>query len=423
MKLDSVLQFVRRTADGSRKLVVRAWRHPAPRVALKRGVKGARTLARLVVSSALGAWRHPRTRSIGRAARRGLRIALFAGVIAGVTLGVGETCFVRVPAGVLAVRQSRLGEGVEARDYGPGLYFSLPWTARWHFLPERTHYLTFANQPLEGEQSLLKVRTKDGNVARVEVTVPYRIRSGQGHQLVSAGLRSAYEKRVRAAIETVLLAELANLSSDDYASSDRRLARAENALNVLNDRLAELFVEAESVQLQGVYFPVDYEQKLQSKQLLRQETLLGEARSELDDRKAVVLRLQTEIDEEERDVRARVQGELEALRATARLETARLRRETAQARRRIDAKAATDCTRGRKEGEAAAAPANGDRTGAFAAIYETRGGRLYLANIAAASLRLDELVLDSRAVGLPLMLDPSAVVGLLTGEPKVAGTD
>ncbi|MEM7518332.1 MAG: SPFH domain-containing protein, partial [Planctomycetota bacterium] len=377
-----------------------------------RVVSGVLWTARLLQRT----WRSEKRRRLTRWSGRALKISLAGGVLAALTLAVFHYGFDRIPPGVIAVKQSRMGDGVEPRDYGPGLHFSVPGVHLWHMLPDRMHYLSFASQPMESERPLLKVRTKDGNVARVEVTVPFRIREGEGHELVAEGLRTAYRTRVQARIEKVLLSELANLSSDDFADTDLRLERAGLTLDAMNEVLEPLHVRAESVQIHGVYFPSDYEEKLQAKQLLRQEANLEEARRLMNERTAEVERIETEIDLEERNLRAEAAKVTEELRAASRLSVVRIHRSSREEVGALEAKAFADADRARQAGEAAIDRANAERFGQFAAIYETRGGKLYLARQAAESLNIQAVTLDPRAEGTPLLFDPEAVVDLLTGK-------
>ena len=93
----------------------------------------------------------------------------------------------------------------------------------------------------------LSIRTRDNNETSIEITVPYRIREGEGHALVAMGLRTGYRTRVNETVKNVLRTELAQLSSEDYQDTDTRLGRAQAVLPLLNEQLAKFHVEALSI--------------------------------------------------------------------------------------------------------------------------------------------------------------------------------
>ena len=330
--------------------------------------------------------------------------------------GAFALCVHRVPPGTIAVKQVRFGNGgLVERDYSTGLHFSVWGIHEWHDLPERTQYLTYANQPLDGERELLKVRTKDGNVARVGVTVPYRIRPGSGWRLVSQGLKRAYEGRVRRAVEKALLQELANLSSNDFADTDMRIARAESTLALLNDVLREFHIEAERVLINGVYFPGDYEQKLQEKQLHAQEAIMKEALVAMEKEKELIQLEKADIEAEERRIRGQMDLEIEEMKAEAEREIAAIRQERIRYRGRREGQALAEYDRIVSEGESAIDQANAYKSQQFAEVYRTKGGRMYLASLAAANLKIDQVTLNSNDPDVPSVLDFDELIGLLVG--------
>lgn len=353
-----------------------------------------------------------------RSVRRGLRIGLTGGLLALLVGGAFALCAHRVPPGTIAVRHARFfSTGVDRVDYTMGLHFGLRGLHGWHYLPGRTMYLTYANQPLPGELGLLKVRTKDGNVARVGVSVPYRIVDGEAHQLVAEGLKEAYADRVRATVEKILLQELANLSSTDFATTDVRRARAEATLEVLNRELAEIHVRAEGVFLQSVYFPSDYEQKLQQTQLLAQQMIMNRALVEYENAKQDIGIERARIDSAERELRGDIDLLMEQDKADAELEIARIRQGFLRYRGQREGQAMADYDRIVSEGESAVDRANAYRTKKFAEVYQTPGGRMYLASMAAGNLNIDDVTLNSNDPDVPTILDLDELLELLVGTP------
>jgi hypothetical protein len=210
---------------------------------------------------------------LARAIRRPLlvvgRDAGLAALIAVLLLFAASFSFVKVQPGTVAVRQANWGSdsGIEQEDHPPGLYFSPRFLESWHHLDTRTHTVSFSWESEGGQFPILEVRTREGNSAQVAVTVPFRIVAGEAYRIVEDGIKLSWERRVRTTVEKALLEELAQLGSDDFANTDRRLEVCATALKKLNSQLASHHVEADGVFITGVYFPSTYEKKRQQRQL------------------------------------------------------------------------------------------------------------------------------------------------------------
>ena len=390
--------------------------------------RGSRRLARIAARGLRGASRAAvdlsRTSAarrgagaVRRAARHALPVGAVATLAAALALGVLGLGFQRVPAGAIGVRQTTWGgAGIEARDYTRGLYVSIRGLHTWHMLERRTHLLTFAWSSEGGADDILHVRTKDGNVARVAAFVPYRIRPGEGHRLVADGLKERYLEQARATVEKVLLAELANLSSEDLVSSEVRLARAADTLPLMNQRLAPLHLEAETIQLTMVLFPPAYEKKLQEKQLTAQEGKLAEAAAQVEEELRPSL-LAREIESLEKETAAEWDKRIEELRAERRAEIARVALEADAYDKERRSQAQTEYDAAVAAGDLELARAEALRAELELEAYASAGGRIALARRAAENLNIRTVLLDSRDPRVPLALDLDQIVRLLVGQP------
>ena len=347
--------------------------------------------------------------------RYGVRVAGLTLGLAALALGGGWLLLERVEPTSIGVRQARFGGGLEERDFEPGLHVGLRPFDSWYFLDARTHIVAFAHRSDGGSDPMLRVRTKDGNVARVAASVPYRIRAGEGHRLVAKGLRTTYPELVRATVKKTLLVEFAHLSSDDLCDTDTRTARVRETLPKLNQALAEYHVEAESIELRMVFFPQEYEQTLQKKQLSRQLGLLAEAEKELKDAERLVGQVEMEIEGAVQVLHAERKQEIARIVADHQKEIAPIQARTVAYKETRAAEAQAEYDRLVAEGEIALHEAEAERTGLLAAAYASPGGRLYLAREAAHRLRVKEVTLDSNDPRVPSMLDLDELVRLLVG--------
>jgi SPFH domain / Band 7 family len=194
---------------------------------------------------------------------------------------IPSVLFTTVAPGTVGVRQSALS-GVSDEDLEPGWRVRIPGLHKVIELPSRYIMLEYVAD--EGGQSL-QIRTKDNNIVGLDVSVPVRVRPGEAHQVVEAGnhtLDSEGRQRfLRLAQETtvsVLRERLAELDSPGFYTTDRRVAVTQKTLELLNQALAELHLEAEAVLVRAVTFRTEYENQLQQIQLNEQNKLLDQAR-------------------------------------------------------------------------------------------------------------------------------------------------
>jgi regulator of protease activity HflC (stomatin/prohibitin superfamily) len=191
-----------------------------------------------------------------------------------------------VRPGDVAVRQNNFS-GVSERDITPGFAMRLPGVHKIHVLPSRYSFLSYSSEA-EGAGGSLQIRTRDNNIVLLDVSVPYRIIPGQAFEVVKAGNHIAdgsgtfrYQRLAQETTVSVLREQLADLTSSEFYSTERRLEVADRALKMLNESLAPLHVEAERVLIRAVTFRPEYEKQLQQIQLNEQNKLLDGAREKV----------------------------------------------------------------------------------------------------------------------------------------------
>lgn len=190
--------------------------------------------------------------------------------------------FTRVDPGVVGVRRSAAA-GVVPEDLGPGWRLRVPAYHKIIYLPSTYFFLDYTNDD-RGPQEPLEIRTKDNNTVTIDVSVPVRIKPGHAHRLVATGNhikdggRYRYQRLAEQTAVSVLREELANLDSDGFYSTERRLAISEKSLELLNKHLGELHLEAQAVLIRAVRFRPEYERQLGQIQLNEQNKLLDHAR-------------------------------------------------------------------------------------------------------------------------------------------------
>jgi hypothetical protein len=206
-------------------------------------------------------------------------------VIAFVLLVLGKALFINnVEFGNIGVRVSNVG-GVHEEDLGAGWRSEVVGVQKIWQLPGYYQFLNFTGP------EALEIRTKDNNIVKLDISVPYRIQPGSAHQVVMAGNHVGdgnggyrYQRLMRETTIGILRANLADLQSSDFYDTERRVAVAVETSKVLNEELAPLHLETKEVLMRASYFRVEYEQQLAQIQLNEQSKLLDGARTDVADR-------------------------------------------------------------------------------------------------------------------------------------------
>jgi regulator of protease activity HflC (stomatin/prohibitin superfamily) len=189
-----------------------------------------------------------------------------------------------VEMGHVGVRRSNVG-GVLEQDLAPGWRLEVTGLHKVVELPSTYQFLDFT------DAEALEIRTKDNNIVSLDISLPYRITPGQAHEIVEAGNHVEdgkggyrFQRLTRDTTIGVLREHLADLQSSDFYDTDRRAKVANRTLELLNERLEPLHVEANAILIRSVFFPPAYEQQLMQIQLNAQNKLLDGARKQVADK-------------------------------------------------------------------------------------------------------------------------------------------
>jgi hypothetical protein len=199
---------------------------------------------------------------------------------------VPRACTSRVKQGQVGVRQSA-ASGVDKEDMGPGRHMAVPGLHKMIMLPSSYFFLDYAQ---DGELGELSIRTRDNNSVRIDVTVPVRIKRGEAHSIVAAGnhikdgARYRYQRLAAETVVSVLREELATLDPAQWYVTDDRIAATDKALELLNEALTPLHLEAQAVLIREIRFTDQYEKQLTQIQLNVQNQLLDAAKQQVADK-------------------------------------------------------------------------------------------------------------------------------------------
>ncbi len=312
------------------------------------------------------------------------------------------------------------GEGVIEQDFGIGLHLGVAGVHRWYFLPARTHFVNFTGETGARDEVVqyidpLEIRTTDGNIVKVEVSVSYKIRENEGHKIIAAAAQHFYRDRVASVVTAVLRAELPKLTSEDLQETAKRTKRIAEILPVLDKSISVYHCTAGQILIRKIRFQPEYEEQLQEKQYLRQLANLDIARTRQAEEEKLVNAIERKIQA------AELKLNQEWLK---RLQEKTSEYEVLVAQIRADAAVYSERTRAEGEAERVISTANGrlaiEKAEALRNELRTRaldseGGRVLLALSAAENLNLPTVVLNSDDPLVPTVLDLDALVRMLVG--------
>ncbi len=325
----------------------------------------------------------------------------------------------RVPPSKIGVKQSQWGgSGLELKDYHAGFHLGVTGVHKWYLLDRRTHFLTFSDTGNTGERhsrQSLEIRTRDGNTAYVDLTVSYVIKEDEGHLLVQNGLRNIYRDRVMSTVESVLRRQLAQLSSEDFYSTETRLARAHETMPDLEEALGELHVRPSAILIRAVRFPSGYESRLQEKQLTRQKSQLAIARQRVEVQLQESGKAEKEIEAAEKEQRGTWDKRLQEKRSENQVKLAEIIGEANRQDQEIRANADADYETMIADGKLALDKAEALRNSLRNEALNTSGGRILMARQAAENLNIESVTLNSNDPSVPTIIDIPALVELLVG--------
>lgn len=301
---------------------------------------------------------------------------------------------VRIEPYEIGVRRSLTG-GIADEDFNFGYNFSLPLMHTWYRMPRAIQYLDYNNENKNAEERSLEVRTSGNNVIFVDVTIPWRIKKGEAHKIISEGFLDTYPTKVKSTATGILRETLAEMSNLDIYQTEKRQQTADSILPKLNEALKQYHVVAEGVVIRAIRFRSEYEQKLQDKQYYVVMGRLDEAK-----RKESVAVQETDTQDKTIDKDINIKREewnekIEKLKATYELQIATIEAEAVEYDRKTRSEADAFFATAKASGDLAEAKAEalGERLKAKA--LASRAGKTYSAITAAENFKLGKIQLNS----------------------------
>ncbi len=301
-----------------------------------------------------------------------------------------NSCTTYIYPDEIGVRRSLSG-GIENEDFHQGRHLDLPLYHMWYRLPRTLQYLEFT------DASDLDLRTREGNLIHVSLTIIYRIVPEQAHLLAREGLATNYPDRVRSAAEGFLLEHLAQMSNSNIQDPEKRQEIALSAVPQLNKRLTQYHVSLprDGVVIRSISFDGPYEARLQAKQLFAVQAELDTAKENESKAKQKTDTVQKGIDKDVAVEREDWNQRIELARKATETEIAIIQAQAVEYDKRVRAEADAEYEKLVAQGDRMISEAEALGEKLRAEALTSRAGRTYSAIQAVRKFKLGRIQLNS----------------------------
>ncbi|MBX2814087.1 MAG: hypothetical protein KTR25_19915 [Myxococcales bacterium] len=306
---------------------------------------------------------------------------------------IPKVFFIRIQPWEIGVRRSLTG-GIVENDYEFGYQFRLPFFHSYYRLPGTLQYLTYSSEN-SADAEALEIRTSQNNVIFVDVSIPWRIKNGEGWRIIREGFGDSYPEKVRSTSTGILRETLADLTNLDIQDTDKRQATASAILPRLNTQLERYHIQADHVVIRAIRFRKEYEQKLQDKQYYSVQGRLDEAKRKQSVAVQETDTLEKTIDKEIALAREDWNQKIEELKTTYELQIAEFKAQAVQYDRKRRSEGDAFYSELKAEGDLAEAKAEALGESLKAKALATRAGKTFSAITAASNFELGDITLNS----------------------------
>jgi len=200
----------------------------------------------------------------------------------------------------IKVIQIGVNKGVQEEWYGPGYAFRIPFGVQQiHRLPQSVQVLELTNfSGATGEGVYVdkgaKIQTSDGFFVDVDATILYRIvdphkvftRLGPDVLFRDLGMLPK--------AESVLKEALGQLTTEEFYDSTKRVAKAELAKEILNEKLANEGMAVDHVLVRYFQYSDSIQQNIEDKKLQDQLVFTNESKGRAAEQRQLLMRMKEE---------------------------------------------------------------------------------------------------------------------------------
>jgi len=213
-------------------------------------------------------------------------------------------------------------KGIDPEPLQPGMYLVLPFAERLDRFNGRVQRLELTADPSRGDRSNrdnVFIQTSDGTAVYVDATLLFRVTPSGAPKLLATLGHDYLQRKVRPEFIAVLKYKLGELSAESFYHVEQREAKAREARDEFNRRMADNGIEAVHVLVRDFYYRPEFEEAIQERKLADQLTLLNTSRTRSSEQAAEKARIEAMGEAGAKVEIERGQAEAEKIRAEARL--------------------------------------------------------------------------------------------------------
>jgi regulator of protease activity HflC (stomatin/prohibitin superfamily) len=295
-------------------------------------------------------------------------------------------CVTKVPANRFAVRTRLTGSGLEKKDYPPGYVVCIPGfhnVALWD--------TTWSNLKVQ-----LPIRASDQYTTTVDVSVLWRVAIGKCY--IAAGKyrnEEHAEQLVRQTLSKHANEILATLKTEDFYSSDKRIAMSKQTEAAMRAALSEDGLEITNLLLRNIVFDPKFEAQLLAKQLAGQQKDLSTAKGLMATAQTQTQLIQQSAQNAVKTINAEKEQEIQNLSAAMARDINNIAQDAAKKANEIVSKAKSDRRQKEAQAQYLKASAQALATNLLAKAYEQPGAPMYFATKAIESMKIDTIEINS----------------------------
>lgn len=313
-------------------------------------------------------------------------------------LVVFNTMFVKIPIDRVGVKINQFTKGIDPIDYPPGYVFIAPIQHKVELMDPTYETLHMVSGP-GADAPALRLRLKDGFQTVVDITVVYRLLPGKAHLAIQRhGSGDRFKLKLKTIAEKYIWDVLTELATEDFYNSPVRLAQATKARDLMNEELAEEFIEVIDILIRDIQYDEGFEGLLREKQKLDQERLLFASKKKLEDEKKVTELIERDTNNSVVKIREEQSKSIRELVASTDAEIAKLLADANKKAETLIAEAKAQAREMIAEGELAMVVAAAEGEKAINDAYRVPGGELYIARQMVQNIRLGEIEINTNAV-------------------------
>lgn len=200
----------------------------------------------------------------------------------------------------IKVIQIGVNKGVQEEWYGPGYAFRIPFGVQQiHRLPQSIQVLELTNDPGGAGEGVYvdkgaKIQTSDGFFVDVDATIlyrivdPYKVFTRLGPDVLFRDLGMLPKA------ESVLKEALGQLTTEEFYDSTKRVAKADLAKQILNEKLADEGMAVDHVLVRYFQYSESIQQNIEDKKLQDQLVFTNESKGRAAEQRQLLMRMTEE---------------------------------------------------------------------------------------------------------------------------------